>query len=165
MPIRPAVFYPIVFVVITVCVLVQKPQRSAQGFEVTFLDKQCHPEQVINENRSIVISPLDGDHVRINTADPVDLGSLSRLLIEILRTRSQRLVYLMPAEGRTFGEVARVIDAMKLAQVDRIVLVLPSDLPLVHFGCVHLPPPRSWCGGGGKSQSIVDMKPVSLWPW
>ncbi len=105
----------IIFMVITpltpkgLDALVPQPNPNAQ------------PDEEIM-SRTIVVSIDAERRVKINQ-DPVDIRDLGGRLVEIFKTRSDRVMFVKGDATLPFGDVAQIIDVAKGAGLDKIGLI------------------------------------------
>ena len=74
------------------------------------------------QNRTVVVSMDAAKQVRINQ-DPTDLRNLSARLVDIFKTRNERVIFVKGDPTLRFGEVATLIDIAKGAGIDKIGLI------------------------------------------
>lgn len=74
------------------------------------------------QNRTVVVSMDAEKQVRINQ-DPTDLRNLSSRLVDIFKTRNERVLFVKGDPKLRFGEVAQLIDIAKGAGIDKIGLI------------------------------------------
>ena len=82
---------------------------------------QSQPDKDII-NRTIVISMDAAKQVKINQ-DPTDLRSLGSRLVDIFKTRNDRVCFVKGDPTLRFGDVAQLIDIAKGAGIDKIGLI------------------------------------------
>lgn len=105
----------IIFMVITpltpkgLDALVPQPNPNAQ------------PDEAIM-SRTIVVSIDAERRVKINQ-DPVDIRDLGGRLVDIFKTRSDRVMFVKGDATLAFGDVAQIIDVAKGAGLDKIGLI------------------------------------------
>lgn len=105
----------IIFMVITPLIpkgldaLVPQPNPNAQ------------PDEAIM-SRTIVVSIDAERRVKINQ-DPVDIRDLGGRLVDIFKTRSDRVMFVKGDATLPFGDVAQIIDVAKGAGIDKIGLI------------------------------------------
>lgn len=78
------------------------------------------PEDV--QNRTVVVSMDAEKQIKINQ-DPTDVRNLSARLVDIFKTRNERVVFVKGDPKLRFGEVAQLIDIAKGAGIDKIGLI------------------------------------------
>jgi biopolymer transport protein TolR len=86
---------------------------------------QPNPNAQPNEeimSRTIVVSIDAERRVKINQ-DPVDIRDLEGRLVEIFKTRSDRVMFVKGDATLPFGDVAQIIDVAKGAGLDKIGLI------------------------------------------
>jgi biopolymer transport protein TolR len=105
----------IIFMVIT--------PRTPYGLDA--LVPQPNPNAPKNEDiisRTIVVTVDAQGKVAINQ-QPVQIAELSQKLIDIFKTRNDRIIFVKGDPNLTFGDVAQIIDIAKGAQIDKIGLM------------------------------------------
>ncbi|HEV3279819.1 MAG TPA: biopolymer transporter ExbD [Terriglobia bacterium] len=104
----------IIFMVIT--------PRTPHGLDalVPQPNKDKTQEDVIN--RTIVVTMDAGRQVAINQ-QPVDMRNLGERLIDIFKTRNDRIIFVKGDPTLTFGDIAQIIDIAKGAGIDKIGLM------------------------------------------
>ena len=86
---------------------------------------QPNPNAQPNEeimSRTIVVSIDAERRVKINQ-DPVDIRDLEGRLVEIFKTRSDRVLFVKGDATLPFADVAQIIDVAKGAGLDKIGLI------------------------------------------
>jgi biopolymer transport protein ExbD len=73
-------------------------------------------------SRTIVVSIDAERRVKINQ-DPVDIRDLGGRLVDIFKTRSDRVMFVKGDATLPFGDVAQIIDVAKGAGLDKIGLI------------------------------------------
>jgi biopolymer transport protein ExbD len=73
-------------------------------------------------NRTIVVTMDAGRQVAINQ-QPIDIRLLGDKLIDIFKTRNDRIIFVKGDPTLTFGDIARIIDVAKGAGIDKIGLM------------------------------------------
>ncbi|OFW35779.1 MAG: biopolymer transporter ExbD [Acidobacteria bacterium RIFCSPLOWO2_12_FULL_60_22] len=76
------------------------------------------PEDV----RTVVVSVSTGGQLKINQ-DAVTKDQLGARLIDIFKTRAERVMFVKGDPDVLFGDVAEVIDIAKGAQIDKVGLI------------------------------------------
>ena len=76
------------------------------------------PEDV----RTVVVSVSAGGQLKINQ-DAVTKDQLGARLIDIFKTRAERVMFVKGDPDVLFGDVAEVIDIAKGAQIDKVGLI------------------------------------------
>ena len=74
------------------------------------------------QNRTVVVSMDAAKQVKINQ-DPTDVRNLGARLVDIFKTRNDRIIFVKGDATLKFGEVAQLIDIAKGAGVDKIGLI------------------------------------------
>ena len=82
---------------------------------------QTPPDQEIM-NRTVVVSIDAERRIKINQ-EPTDIRNLESRLMDIFKTRNERIMFVKGDSTLPFGEVARVIDIAKGAGIDKIGLI------------------------------------------
>jgi len=77
--------------------------------------------------RTVVIS-INEDHSLMINQDPTDEASLENRLVEIFKTRAERVVFVKGDPNLEFSWVAKVIDIAHGAQIDKVGLMPYKDL-------------------------------------
>jgi len=77
--------------------------------------------------RTVVIS-VNEDHSLMINQDPTDEASLQNRLVEIFKTRAERVVFVKGDPNLEFSWVAKVIDIAHGAQIDKVGLMPYKDL-------------------------------------
>jgi biopolymer transport protein TolR len=96
-----------------------------QGVDVALPETTAEPLPAQQENLVVTIDP-DGQ-VYINTY-PVTLDSLKQKLSSILKGRRDREVYLRADKNIPYGDVVRVMAAIKDAGIEKLGMVtIPAD--------------------------------------
>jgi biopolymer transport protein TolR len=82
---------------------------------------QAQPnEDVIN--RTVVVSIDAQKQVKINQ-DATDVRNLGSRLVDIFKTRNERIIFVKGDATLRFGEVAQLIDIAKGAGIDKVGLI------------------------------------------
>lgn len=104
----------IVFMVIT--------PRTPHGLDalVPQPNPNKQPEDVIN--RTIVVTMDAQRQVAINQ-QPIDIRNLGDKLIDIFKTRNDRIIFVKGDPTLTFADIAQIIDVAKGAGIDKIGLM------------------------------------------
>ena len=85
-------------------------------------NKDPNPPSEDLQSRTVVVSMDAAKQVRINQ-DPTDLRNLSSRLVDIFKTRNERVIFVKGDPTLRFGEVATLIDIAKGAGIDKIGLI------------------------------------------
>jgi biopolymer transport protein ExbD len=80
-----------------------------------------------NNIRTVVIS-INQDHSMLINQDPIEESALENRLVEIFKTRAERVVFVKGDPNLEFSWVARVIDIAHGAQIDKVGLMPYKDL-------------------------------------
>jgi len=80
-----------------------------------------------NNIRTVVIS-INQDHSMLINQDPVEESALENRLVEIFKTRAERVVFVKGDPNLEFSWVAKVIDIAHGAQIDKVGLMPYKDL-------------------------------------
>jgi biopolymer transport protein ExbD len=83
-------------------------------------DQTPPSEDVIN--RTVVVSLDAQRQVKINT-EPTDIRNLGPRLVDIFKTRNEKIIFVKGDPSLRFGEVAELIDIAKGAGIDKIGLI------------------------------------------
>lgn len=82
---------------------------------------QTPPSDEIQQH-TIVVSMDASKQVKINQ-DAADLRSLGSRLVDIFKTRNERIIFVKGDARLNYGEVAQIIDIAKGAGIDKIGLI------------------------------------------
>jgi biopolymer transport protein ExbD len=74
------------------------------------------------QNRTVVVSMDAAKQIKINQ-DVTDVRNLGSRLVDIFKTRNDRIIFVKGDATLKFGEVAQLIDIAKGAGVDKIGLI------------------------------------------
>lgn len=77
--------------------------------------------------RTVVIS-INGDHSMLINQDPIEESALQNRLVDIFKTRAERVVFVKGDPNLEFSLVAKVIDIAHGAQIDKVGLMPYKDL-------------------------------------
>jgi biopolymer transport protein TolR len=104
----------IIFMVIT--------PRTPHGLDalVPQPNKDKQNEDVLN--RTIVVTMDASRQVAINQ-QPIDIRNLGDKLVDIFKTRNDRIIFVKGDPTLTFGDIAHIIDIAKGAGIDKIGLM------------------------------------------
>jgi len=80
-----------------------------------------------NNIRTVVIS-INADHSMLINQDPVEEAALENRLVDIFKTRAERVVFVKGDPNLEFKWVAQVIDIAHGAQIDKVGLMPYKDL-------------------------------------
>jgi biopolymer transport protein ExbD len=75
-----------------------------------------------DQNRTVVIS-IDKDKKMMINTEPTDADRLGERLMEVFKTRAEKVVFVKGDPSLEFREVARAIDIAKGAGIDKIGLM------------------------------------------
>jgi biopolymer transport protein TolR len=78
-----------------------------------------------SDQRTVVIIIDKNKKIMLNT-EPIDESKLQDRLIEIFKTRAERIVFVKGDPDLEYRDVARAIDIAKGAQIDKIGLMTPK---------------------------------------
>lgn len=92
------------------------------GLPVLIPTPQSKPEPV--DPRIVVVQVLQGGRLMINE-DQCDWDALSTRLSAIFKDRADKVAFLNGDEDIAFAQVARAIDMMRGAGIDRVGLITP----------------------------------------
>jgi biopolymer transport protein ExbD len=110
-----------VLLVLLIIFMVVAPSKP-KGLEA--LVPQPNPNQQRQEEniRTVVVSVNPGNQIMINQ-EPVQKALLGERLIDIFKTRAERVLFVRGDSSLNFVEVADVIDIAKGAGIDKIGLM------------------------------------------
>jgi biopolymer transport protein ExbD len=110
-----------VLLVLLIIFMVVAPSKP-KGLEA--LVPQPNPNQQRQEDniRTVVVSVDRGNQIMINQ-EPVQKALLADRLIDIFKTRAERVLFVRGDSSLNFVEVAEVIDIAKGAGIDKIGLM------------------------------------------
>jgi len=74
------------------------------------------------QNRTVVVSMDAAKQIKINQ-DATDVRNLGSRLVDIFKTRNDRIIFVKGDATLKFGEVAQLIDIAKGAGIDKIGLI------------------------------------------
>jgi len=77
--------------------------------------------------RTVVIS-INQDHSMLINLDPITEADLQNRLVDIFKTRAERVVFVKGDPNLEFSWVAKVIDIAHGAQIDKVGLMPYKDL-------------------------------------
>lgn len=98
-------------VLLTLFVLaVQSPQSV--GIKISLLKLRPHNDHLICNRRDIVVGLLDDGTTKINETK-IREEDLSSLIGEIMITRAERFVYVVPSEGIPYSRFVSTIGSLK----------------------------------------------------
>ncbi|MGO9230292.1 MAG: ExbD/TolR family protein [Bryobacteraceae bacterium] len=109
----------IIFMVIT--------PLTPKGLEALVPQPPPPGAQAENNIRTVVIS-INEDHSLLINQDPVELSALQDRLVDIFKTRAERVVFVKGDPKLEFNWVAKVIDIAHGAQIDKVGLMPYKDL-------------------------------------
>jgi biopolymer transport protein TolR len=79
-----------------------------------------------DQDRTVVIV-IEKDHtVHLNQDPPIDESTLQQRLVDIFKTRADRVVFVKGDKDLEFESVAKAIDIAKGAGIDKIGLMTPK---------------------------------------
>ena len=78
-----------------------------------------------DQDRTVVIVIDKDKNVKLNQ-DPIEMSKLQDRLIEVFKTRAERVVFVKADGDLPFDVVAQAIDMAKGANIDRIGLMTPK---------------------------------------
>ena len=82
-------------------------------------------QQQESDQRAVVIIIDKNKKLMLNT-EPIDESRLQDRLIEIFKTRAERIVFVKGDPDLEYRDVARAIDIAKGAQIDKVGLMTPK---------------------------------------
>jgi len=80
-----------------------------------------------NNIRTVVIS-INQDHSMLINQDPIEESALQNRLVDIFKTRAERVVFVKGDPNLEFSWIAKVIDIAHGAQIDKVGLMPYKDL-------------------------------------
>ncbi|MGB9455281.1 MAG: biopolymer transporter ExbD [Bryobacteraceae bacterium] len=83
--------------------------------------------QEASDIRTVVIS-INADHSMLINQDPIEESALQNRLVDIFKTRAERVVFVKGDPNLEFSWVAKVIDIAHGAQIDKVGLMPYKDL-------------------------------------
>ncbi len=86
------------------------------------------PQQSEPDTRTVVVSIDAERQVKINQ-DSTDVRNLGSRLVDIFKTRNERIIFVKGDATLKFGEVAQLIDIAKGAGIDKIGLITKELSP------------------------------------
>src|ERR1017187_5328402 len=86
------------------------------------------PGQPPDSNIRTVVISISEDHSLMINQDPIDEASLENRLVEVFKTRAERVVFVKGDPNLEFSWVAKVIDIAHGAQIDKVGLMPYKDL-------------------------------------
>jgi biopolymer transport protein TolR len=79
-----------------------------------------------DQDRTVVIV-INKDHtIQLNQDPPIDEATLQQRLVDIFKTRAERVVFVKGDKDLEFESVAKAIDIAKGAGIDKIGLMTPK---------------------------------------
>ncbi len=78
-----------------------------------------------DQDRTVVIVIDKDRNIKLNQ-DPIEMSKLQDRLIEVFKTRAERVVFVKADKDLLFDTVAQAIDMAKGANIDRIGLMTPK---------------------------------------
>ena len=110
-----------VLLVLLIIFMVVAPSKP-KGLEALVPQPNPNQQQQQDNVRTVVISVDPGHKISINQ-DQVDKRLLQDKLVDIFKTRAERVVFVKGDSNLTFSEVADVIDIAKGAGIDKVGLI------------------------------------------
>ncbi|HEY1221176.1 MAG: biopolymer transporter ExbD [Bryobacteraceae bacterium] len=86
------------------------------------------PGQTAEPNLRTVVVSINQDHSMMINQDPIDESALQSRLVEIFKTRAERVIFVKGDPNLEFNWVAKVIDIAHGAQIDKVGLMPYKDL-------------------------------------
>jgi biopolymer transport protein ExbD len=78
-----------------------------------------------DKDRTVVIVIAKDGSIKLNQED-IDVTKLQDRLVEVFKTRAERVVFIKGDPDLEFGAVARAIDIAKGANIDKIGIMTPK---------------------------------------
>ena len=78
-----------------------------------------------NQDRTVVIVIEKDKSMKLNQ-DPINEADLGARLVEVFKTRAERVVFVKGDPDLDFQTVAKAIDTAKGAQIDKVGLITPK---------------------------------------
>ncbi|HEY6347478.1 MAG TPA: biopolymer transporter ExbD [Bryobacteraceae bacterium] len=79
-----------------------------------------------DQDRTVVIV-INKDHtIQLNQDPPIDEATLQQRLVDIFKTRAERVVFVKGDKDLEFESVAKAIDIAKGAGIDKVGLMTPK---------------------------------------
>ncbi len=110
-----------VLLVLLIIFMIVAPAKP-KGLEALVPQPNPNQQKVEDNIRTVVISVNPGNTIMINQ-ELVTKANLSERLIDIFKTRAERIVFVRGDAGLNFVEIADVIDIAKGAGIDKIGLM------------------------------------------
>jgi biopolymer transport protein ExbD len=110
-----------VLLVLLIIFMVVAPSKP-KGLEALVPQPNPNQQQQQDNVRTVVISIDPGNKISINQ-DQVDKRLLQEKLVDIFKTRAERVVFVKGDSNLAFNEVADVIDIAKGAGIDKVGLI------------------------------------------
>jgi len=110
-----------VLLVLLIIFMVVAPSKP-KGLEALVPQPNPHQQTQQDNVRTVVVSVNPGNQIMVNQ-DQVDKRQLADRLIDIFKTRAERVLFVRGDASLNFIEVAEVIDIAKGAGIDKIGLM------------------------------------------
>lgn len=125
-----------ILIVLLVSYMASLPQRH-EALDVILWSEEAHVVGWPPPNTGVIYDPLmleissDGN-VAINRHLPVPVDQLTTRLKDIMANRRRKEIYVVATPTLRYGQVARVIDALKGGGVERIVMMPANGSQLLY---------------------------------
>jgi biopolymer transport protein TolR len=110
-----------VLLVLLIIFMIVAPSKP-KGLEALVPQPNPNQQKVEDNIRTVVVSVNPGSTIMINQ-EVVTKAMLGERLIDIFKTRAERIVFVRGDAGLNFMEIADVIDIAKGAGIDKIGLM------------------------------------------
>ncbi|MGH9736385.1 MAG: ExbD/TolR family protein [Candidatus Acidiferrales bacterium] len=115
-----------VLLVLIIIFMVITPTMS-NGLPV-IVPQPAPPEAVVPSNPdTVIVRVLEGGKLMINQ-DPVAWSALGTRLAELFNQRAEKVTFVTGAGQTSFAQVARAIDIMRTAGIDRVGLITATNI-------------------------------------
>ena len=110
-----------VLLVLLIIFMIVAPSKP-KGLEALVPQPNPNQQKIEDNIRTVVISVNPGNTIMVNQ-DIVTKANLAERLIDIFKTRAERIVFVRGDASLNFVEIADVIDIAKGAGIDKIGLM------------------------------------------
>jgi biopolymer transport protein ExbD len=114
------------FALLTLCVIVVQTPPST-GFKVPLPRLHHHRDQSSCDGRWEFIQLLDDGRTKIND-DEITKGELAPLISNIMASRAERVVYVVPSSGIPYSRLVETLSSLKTAVRDIHIGVLSGKV-------------------------------------